>query len=86
MASRLRNFLKRNTSDSSGVIHSQELSLPTNYSNWTIPQHEIADIRQNSFRLTDQNSKWYESTELSNPQGRVLNTKVFALIYSSQVQ
>src|SRR5436189_999327 len=44
------------------------------------------DIRQNSFRLTDQNSKWYESTELSNPQGRVLNTKVFALTYSSQIQ
>ena len=46
----------------------------------------VFDIRQISFRLTDQNSKWYESTELWNPQGRMLNTKVFALINPSQVQ
>ena len=46
----------------------------------------LPDVWQNSFRLTDQNSKWHVSTELSNPQGRLLNTKIFALIYPSQVQ
>src|SRR4051812_41958176 len=88
------NFGTSNFADDVGttfdVISSQITHKPSFGSSTCLATADLVtntlDVRQNSFRLTDQNSKWYESIELSNPQGRVLNTKVFALIYPSQVQ
>lgn len=47
MASKIRTlFSKNNTGPSSGIVHSKEVLIPNDHSNWTIPETQIETLYQ----------------------------------------